>query len=250
MTRPTIGHITDLHLADTGQDVTLSEGHALADAILDDPPDVLINTGDDVGSGWASQFHTAGEVTRRFRDADIDYLKNRGNHDVALGGISTRRWTLDNWEAYADDVADHYDQGDQWPVVVDYGDVRIIMMDTCAEATAVARGVVGDEQIARIEQAVEGWGGVTVLAGHHCPSASGPGLEASLALTDRRELASALSRAGGVDLWLTGHLHQQQVWSRTYGARYILSIPMSAAEGAYRRIWWEAESVHWELVSV
>ena len=245
----TIAHITDLHIADPRHDVTLDDGHRLVDAILADDIDVVVDTGDVTGSGTASQYATAREVTERLRDADVDYYVLPGNHDVAWQGSSYARWSRDRWESYAEDVDTSYTAGDEWPRVIDYDDVRLVLADSCAEPTAVARGALGGGQIERIGQAVEEAEGLALLFSHHCPSADAQGKTVALTLTDRDEITRRLEQAGGVDAWLTGHLHQTCEWSSVFGARYLLASDMSTAAGGYRRLWW-GEGLRWEWCSV
>lgn len=239
MTELIIAHISDLHLSDRRHDVTLDDGHRLVDALLDDDLDVIIDTGDHTGSGLARQFHRARQVTDRLADF-ADYYLTPANHDVSIGGSSTGRYTRTNWEAYAATVSTGYQSGDRWPRVIDVtDDMRLILVDTCAEPTLVARGHIGDEQLRRIGIAVaeaRGRGMRTILAGHHCPSGGDP----MLRLTDRDELAEILREAGGVDLGLFGHLHQRRHWSDVLGFRRLVACPMSTRDGGYWRVDWDA----------
>lgn len=246
----TIAHITDRHAADPSHDVTTQDDYDLADAVLRDEPDLIIDGGDVVGSGEPEQYDEVRGVSRLYRDADPEYLVCPGNHDVEPEGTTWVRWNRDQWESYAAEMMDGYTAGDQWPQVRDYGDVRVVLIDTCADPEALARGKCTAEQIERVESAVEEWSGPVVVAGHHCPSAADRGLKWPLALDDRKALGAALDRAGSADVWLTGHLHRSRVWSSTFGAEYLLALGMSAADGKYRRIEVGVDGVEWEVASV
>ena len=246
----TIAHITDLHIADPRHDVTLDDGHRLVDAILADDIDVVVDTGDVVGGGLFDEYQQALEVTIRLAESDVDYLVGPGNHDLSYPqGSGPTDNMRDNWEWYHAQVGSHFRAYEAWPHAVTYDDCIIVMLDTCASGTALARGVVGDAQINTLHTIVADADRPVILAGHHCPSADARGLDWSLALTDRDEIGEALEQAGGVDGWLTGHLHQTCEWSGVFGAEYLLASDMSTAAGGYRRLWWDG-GLRWEWRSV
>ena len=254
MTDFTIAHISDLHLVDRGHDVTLNDGHELVDSLEAESPDIIIDTGDHTGSGLARQFEQAEEVTSRLADI-ADYYLTTANHDVSIGGSSTGRYTRGNWESYAERVDTSYEAGSQWPRVIDRDGLRLILIDTCAEPTLVARGHIGDEQLRRIGIAVaeaRGRGMRTILAGHHCLSADARGLDRTLYLTDRDALAETLREAGGVDLGLFGHLHRKAHWSDVLGFRRLVACPMSTRDGGWWHISWDTRGffgVGWASVT-
>lgn len=238
----TIGHISDLHLYDSAHDVTREQGEQLADAVVADDLDLIINTGDDVGDGWAAQFLQASRIARKFAEADAWYLTIPGNHDIAIKGSTVKRWTVRNWRVYAEDLDEFYREGDGWPRTIDIGDLRIILVDTCADPTALARGVLGSEQIAEVGRLVNDahyTGRRTILAGHHCPSKDARGFQWTLALGDRIELAKTLHQAGGVDLGLFGHWHRHLDASGVLGFRRLCAVPMCAKAGGYARFSWD-----------
>lgn len=254
MSAVTIFHISDLHIADPMHgDVGVEDGMDLVDAIDEDRPDILINTGDDTGSGTEDQFNVAEQITSRFTAAPYRYVQTTSNHDVSLQGTSYRNWTRDNCEEYLSKVDDTYRKGQQWPrsVYVNGTSTMVLLIDTVAETSTVARGEVGSEQIERI--GAEVWRANEndlniVMAGHHCPSANEAGLTWKRALTDRNELGTAVEEAGGVDVWLTGHLHRAAEWSNTFGAAKLFSTPMGARERVFRKIVISEDQIETELL--
>lgn len=250
---PTIGFISDTHHADPRHDVTVEDADRLVDGLLgDDKLDLIVIGGDDVGSGLRSEFdEAAGPVERLAEKADVDVVRVPGNHGVSIQGSSWRRWTRGNWEQYAERTDSLYTAGDDWPRVLDYGDVRVILGDTCAEPTMLARGCLGSEQIQAVAAAIADWHGPTALFTHHCPSSDGRGLDRALVLADRDEATQAFQAAGGLDLWGTGHLHQKLEASYVFGATRLLGSPMSVAEGGCWRISWDDRGFFgWEWVPV
>ena len=245
MTDLTIVHTSDQHVADPKHDVTEDDGIAHAKRICDryDPEStIIIDTGDWTGSGWASQFRVARRVAKVYRDHGFDLYSVPANHDVAIQGSTYTRWSRSRCDEFLSDVCGYED--DRWPKIRDHGSIRIILADSCASPTLLARGAVGDDQIGAIGEAAEEWNGPVLLATHHCPS----GGDRLLRLTDRRDLGDRLKEVGGVDAWITGHLHQRVEWSGIWGAYYLLTSPMSVKNGCWREIYWnnDLDRFQWE----
>lgn len=234
-------HVTDLHLKDLGHRIPLKQGHELVNAVNEEDVDVIVNTGDDVGSGFACQFRAVKPVTRRFTERNRDAHGSPGNHDTTWAGASWGRYNRSNWEQYAEDIYSAYVAGSKWPQVHDYSDVRLILGDTTTSPTAVARGVLGSEQIDDIVDAVERGQQRkqrTVVAFHHCMSGQN-----TLGLKDRHELRDKLRARGGADLLISGHLHHAHEWSYVMGFRRIHASPMSVERRRFRVFWWDEEGL-------
>lgn len=257
MDEMTIVHLADLHLDDPKHDVTAGDGHALVSSIIDreDPgKSIIVDTGDWTGSGDALEVDTVIPVVSRLPEAGFTVLIAPGNHDVGLRGLKLQPSSVREFHR----LKDHYatmPEGAEYPYRHDVGDISIIVADTTvvttdADDTLLSGGHLGGDQIDEIGDLVEEADGTVVLATHHCPSAAADGLDWEKVLGDRDELADRLGEAGGVDVWLTGHLHQAASWSNVYGADRLLGSPMSAKEKTYRRMTWNGDRLESEWIQV
>lgn len=257
MSETTIVHLTDLHLDDPKHDVTSGDGHALVTSIIHrEVPDqtVIVDTGDWTGSGNSLQVDTVIPIVSRLREEGFEIVITPGNHDVGLQGLKLQPSSVREFHRLRDNYSTMPESA-EYPYRYRAGDLTIIVADTTvvttdADHTLLSGGHLGDDQIAEITEMVDEASGPVVLATHHCPSAAADGLDWEQVLGDREQLAERLGEVGGVDVWLTGHLHQAESWSNVYGADRLMGSPMSAKEKVYRRLTWDGEQLDWKWIEV
>ena len=236
-------HTSDRHYL---QDGAVQANATVNNAIIA-RPDVaecfLIDTGDDVDSPTAAAYQTAASAQRELYDAASGGVKTPGNHDLDYAGLADAPTAPVLW---ADHVEDLTGTRPVYPSMHIVGDTAIISVDTCTRPTGrweriasqvMATGLIGEGQIARVVEMVERARVLdlhVIIAMHHCPS----GGDVMLRLIDREEFGDALDAVGGVELMLTGHLHQKREWSDVYGARFLLASPKTPEAQGYRVIWW------------
>lgn len=248
-------HIGDLHF---GQDGAVQGNAPILNHIAnrDDIGDlIVIDTGDTVDNPSADIYRTATSAQRQVADRCRRLFKVPGNHDFDLAGLTDSSGARELWDRHMISLT-----GERpfYPSMHIIGGIAFILVDTCRPPTGrwerlasqvTATGLVGDDQIEEVAEMVrvaKGRGLPVVLPLHHCPSGGDP----MLRLADRRDLGDALEAVGGVDLILSGHLHQKGAWSHVYGARYLLSAPKTRDGGGYRVVTWDGKKFCWEWVGV
>lgn len=237
-------HISDTHYGQSGA-LARCQRTILAMLERDDLDQcILVHTGDviDSPSPRGRQFGTARSHLVQLAKRCLGALWCPGNHDVAVAGLA--RWAEGDqlWREFVQSMGSPFDE---YPAQIVVDNTAIIIADSnrrpsgrlaqMAES-AIAAGYLGEPQISAIAHAVEQHreaGLRVVLALHHCPSGGNPALR----LRDRKELGIELSRAGGVDVMLTGHLHQRMIWpGKQHGAEVILSAPKCGEPHGYWEI--------------
>lgn len=250
MTQLGIIHLSDQHLEDAVQPVTVHDGHALADTIFEyEDPDttVICDTGDFTGSGLQIQYDVAREVMARYRHRGYDYFVSPSNHDLGPAGGMIADYALANFHRFVSEVSPAHDPSRPYPHLYERDGLAVIVANTLAEQTFFARGILGARQRRRLRSQLRHAhrrGLHTCLLLHHCPTIDHP----LYRLVDRAELASDLQRAGGVDLMLTGHLHRAASRRDRFGARLLLASPAVTIRRRYRRIWFDGTQFRWQWV--
>lgn len=243
-------HISDTHAFDSRRDFEYGDGketRMLLEGIAEceDPENtVVLHSGD---LGWSmtiSEYKNLLGLLQPLADFEVEISK--GNHagpkGLRMTPESSARWE-EIYEEYCQDVPD------DWPAVRVFNDeICIINCNSSWDDTSLARGRLGFGQI----QLAQGYVRKanehdlrTVVMLHHCPRSG----KRRRRLSDREEFSEALGEVG-VDVMLTGHLHERGSWSHVYGARYLFASPVSTEEMTYRRCWWEDDRLQWEWVEL
>lgn len=249
-------HLSDLHY---GQPGSTTQNARVINALLERPDIsecIVIITGDVVDTPEDTIYRTATSALRQLSEACAELVMVPGNHDLSTKGVTPHLTAHIKWGAHVENLTK---QRPAYPSMRVDGGVAIISIDTNREPPGIHRltqnitatGYVGPDQIEAVAGMVQ-WARrlsiPTVIALHHCPSGGDP----LLRLHDRRELGDALEAAGGVDLILSGHLHQKCEWSNVIGARLLISSPKSPDAQGYRVLWWDEDRRRfvWEWVEV
>lgn len=239
-------HVSDRHYGQPGA----TQANARINNAICERPDIaqcaIIDTGDVVDSPSLRQYKTATSALLELSELAGEFLLLPGNHDLAWAGVSRSLAAPALW---GDHVEELTGSRPTYPSLHIIDGIAVIAIDTNRQppnmlarqaAQITATGFVGDRQIFDVVNMVRkarSFDLPIIVAMHHCPSGGDP----LLRLSDRLALGNALESAGGVDLMLTGHLHQKREWSGVFGARFLLASPKTPGAQGYREIWWDAE---------
>ncbi|HEY7911645.1 MAG TPA: metallophosphoesterase [Blastocatellia bacterium] len=203
----TILHFSDIHFGGP-------QAPNWADAVLSDidrlKPTVVAVSGDLTQRARASQFRAA----RAFLDRiSAPLVVVPGNHDVPLWNVFDR--FLSPREKYR-----RWITGDLNPVF-ESDDIFVMGIDTTRSFT-IKGGRVSSREIDRMRNRIRQVAGdrIKVIVAHH-PFVQPPGFEREETVGGLRR-ALALFKERGVDIVLTGHLHQSHSHLHLEGGRAIL----------------------------
>jgi 3',5'-cyclic AMP phosphodiesterase CpdA len=197
--------ISDIHFG--GEDPALVK--PLSEAINTLAPDIVVMTGDVTQYGRRREFAAA----RVFFDAlEPSLVGAPGNHDTPYFNMAARLTTP--WARFERLL------GPRLAARAHAGGARVEMLPTARGAQARmdwSLGRVRKRDVQKAGAALSGHDGLKVLAGHHPLWAPG-GLKGRAKTTGGAQAAQLVSSAG-VDLYLSGHLHQ------------VFAEPMARADG-------------------
>ena len=187
----TIAHVSDLHFGTVIPEV--------AEALVDDlqalAPALVIVSGDLTQRARRSQFQAAKNYLARLPQPQ---LVVPGNHDIPLFDVARR--FLRPLNRYQEFIHAELD-----PVYED--DELFVLGLNTARSFTWQSGRISEEQVAVLKRRLERAGARTkIVVTHHpfIPPPHGMGIE----LVGRAALAIPIMAEGGVDLMLSGHLHQ------------------------------------------
>ena len=186
--------ISDIHFG--AEDAALVE--PLSAAINDLAPDIVILTGDVTQYGRRREFSAA----RAFLDTlDVPLVGAPGNHDTPYFDMAAR--LTSPWKRFERWLAPRLQPS------AEAGRARVEMLPTARGAQARmdwSLGRVRKRDALRAGEALSAHDGLKVLAGHH-PLVAPGGLKGRAKTTGGARAARLIAEAG-VDLYLSGHLHQ------------------------------------------
>jgi 3',5'-cyclic AMP phosphodiesterase CpdA len=201
-----LAQISDLHFG--------AEEPELVDALVTSlnqmSPDLIVVTGDLTQYGRRREFDAAARFFERLK---APLVGAPGNHDTPYLNIAARIATP--WARYRRALGGHLPEA--------YKDARVhaVMLDTARGAQTRldwSLGMVRLRDALKVTQAVAGHDGLRLVAGHHPVVAPG-GLKGRANTRGGVKTADLLA-ASGVDLYLSGHLHQ------------VFAEPLKADDGA------------------
>ncbi len=213
-------------LSGTGKQVELLPFlfDAFVAQMLREKPDVLLLTGDNSFNGARVSHEELIEKLAPLRQAGIVLLTLPGNHDLGApalifpDGEAEQAGTVgaeDFAALYADfgyDAACARD-GSSLSYVYDTGrGVRVFMLDTCFRY-GVVYGRLGEDTLSWLDaqlRACREAGDTALVAGHHNALVHNPLFAFNYTLDDGEELRALLEQYG-VTLYLSGHLHPQNI---------------------------------------
>ena len=200
--------------------------HEILDALVADlrahPVDHIVVTGDVTNFSLPGEFRQAEAWLQRLAPADrISVVP--GNHDALVAVADADG--LGRWAPWTR-------AGGGWPSVHRLGGVTIVGLNSALPtAPLLARGRLGGDQLARLEQVLraEGEAGRQRIVLVHHPVADGV-VSWRKALGDRAELRGVLQRAGA-ELVLHGHARDSSLNALpgAHGAIPCLCVPSSSA---------------------
>ncbi len=187
----TIAHISDLHFG--RDDPAIAE--ALRADLLDDPPTLVVVSGDLTQRARTAQFQAAAEYLKSLPQPQ---LVVPGNHDIPAYNLFRR--FINPLKGYR-----RYITQDLRPVFQD--DQILVMGINTARSFTRMGGIITDEKLLDVELRVRGASPdlFKVVVTHH-PLMPAPG-EARTDLVARHAEALAAFEQCGVDLLLSGHFH-------------------------------------------
>jgi 3',5'-cyclic AMP phosphodiesterase CpdA len=188
----TIAHLSDLHFGRHDQEVALR----LLANICDDPPDLIVVTGDLTQRGRHWQFAAARDY---FEKLPKPMIVIPGNHDVPLYDVAQR--FIGGLARYR-----RYISREVQPFFADQ-EIAVLGLNT-ARSAAFSNGRISHAQANAIKAIFSEVPPerLKILAVHH-PVSAPPG-EADLAVVGRAPLALRAVLEAGVNLVLSGHHHQ------------------------------------------
>ncbi len=189
-----LAQISDLHFGAEESELV----DALADSLHQVAPDLIVVTGDLTQFGRRREFDAAARFFERLR---APLVGAPGNHDTPYLNIAARIATP--WARYRRTLGGH--------LPTQHKDARVhaIMLDTARGAQSRldwSLGKVRLKDALKVAQSVAGHDGLRLVAGHH-PIVAPGGLRGRARTTGGARAADLLADAG-VDLYLSGHLHQ------------------------------------------
>lgn len=193
----TVVHISDLHFGRV--DPALLE--PLAEAIADARPDVLAVSGDLTQRARTAQFEQAAAYLRTLPTPQIVVP---GNHDVPLYDVVRRFLApLARFRRYI--------SAEAFPFVQD-GEIAIIGLNT-ARSLTFKGGRINQAQVAEVAERFRGLAEpvTRIVVTHHPFDLPAGGDESDL--VGRASMAMTAFAGCGVDLFLSGHLHQSHAGS-------------------------------------
>lgn len=194
---------------------------ALISAMAREPIDFVVHSGDLVETGgvkpqWELFFQIEGPVIQ-----SRPLLAAVGNHDNSQR-LHYRRYFL----------SDLYMRGNRY-YYQDWGDVRVVIMDSEIEARR------GSEQYAFVEAALRDGAEkdmIMLLSMHYPPYSSG----AHGSTLELREVVGELAPKYGVEIVLAGHDHDYERTKRIDGVTYIVAASGGAPIRRLRPSWFSA----------
>src|SRR5690625_303823 len=230
-------HVSDRHYGQPGATTANSLLNNAIAARPDIADCIIVDTGDVVDTPDESVYRTATSALAQLADRCADMVMVPGNHDLNVMGITPHPTAHIRWGSHVERLTSLCRS---YPFITLAGGIAIIAVDSNRPPRGAHRltqnftatGYIGRDQIEDVVELVrytKSRGLPVIVAMHHCPS----GGDALLRLHDRDAFGEALADAGGVDLILTGHLHQRCEWSDVFGARYLLSSPKSPSARGY-----------------
>jgi 3',5'-cyclic AMP phosphodiesterase CpdA len=163
----------------------------------------VLCTGDVTNLALEQEFHFAKARFDKIELPPSEVTVLPGNHDsyIAKGAHFFS-------EVFAPHFTCDAGFGEPWPVVRVRGDVAIIGLSTSLQTPwFTAWGRIGDEQLARLEAALEATRGKTRIVAIHHPPAGKRARSRIRGLKDHDAFAAVLARAGA-DLVVHGHEHR------------------------------------------
>lgn len=201
-----LAQISDLHFG--AEDPELVE--ALSERLNAIEPDLIVVTGDLTQYGRRREFDSAAQFFDRLK---APLIGAPGNHDTPYFNLAAR--VAQPFARYrkrlGQTLADEYREDR----------LHAVMLDTARGAQTRLDWSLGDvrsRDVIAAADAVGGHNGLRLVAGHHPVVAPG-GLKGR-AKTRGGALAAQLMADGGVDLYLSGHLHQ------------VFAEPLTAQDGS------------------
>ncbi len=189
-----LAQISDLHFGAEEPELV----DALVDSLDEVSPDLIVVTGDLTQFGRRREFDAAARFFERLK---APMIGAPGNHDTPYLNVAARIATP--WARYRRALGGHL------PTQHKAAGIHAVMLDTARGAQSRldwSLGKVRLKDALKVAQAVSGHDGLRLVAGHH-PIVAPGGLKGR-AKTRGGGKAADLLADSGVDLYLSGHLHQ------------------------------------------
>ncbi len=214
-------HASDLHF---GKPHRPAVSEAVLAFVEEQDPDAIVVSGDLTQRARVKEYRAARHFLKRLAPCPV--VVTAGNHDVPLYRVWERLFApYRNYRRYIDDRLDSVlDLGDG--NAGDSGGARFVALNSSAPLSAIVNGRLGPRQLdfaaAAFAQAAPEW--LRVLVVHH--NLLAPAGEAPIPTLPGALRVLELAGQWGVDLILSGHIHQSWLGSAREPGNEDVGVPV------------------------